>query len=147
MTSERTISGELEVKAQPVEVLKTIGDIANIEQLAPGIRRVVWVDPQKNSAMVLVNMKIGGINFEREVEVNIKSVDGGAQINTSTYGLEFQALVKVSGSPHGSRIMYEVIGKPTSFAGRLVLDALGERVVAEFAREFEVRLNSLLSRA
>ncbi|MEM0272781.1 MAG: hypothetical protein QW514_09605, partial [Thermoprotei archaeon] len=94
MTSERTISGELEVKAQPVEVLKTIGDIANIEQLAPGIRRVVWVDPQKNSAMVLVNMKIGGINFEREVEVNIKSVDGGAQINTSTYGLEFQALVK-----------------------------------------------------
>jgi carbon monoxide dehydrogenase subunit G len=142
---EKTISGMIEVEAPPELVLNTIRNIANIERLAPGIQKVVWVDPLKSAARVLVNMKIGSISFEREVDITIKPLGEGAQIDSATYGLEFQALIRVTGFAGGSRIEYTVSGKPTSFAGRIVLDALGERVIQEFSRDFQVKLTSALS--
>jgi len=145
LSSEKTISGVMEVEAPPEKVLNTIRNIANIERLAPGIQKVVWVDPPKSAARVLVNMKIGSISFEREVDITIKPLEEGAQINTVTYGLEFHALIRVTGFTGGSCIEYTVNGKPTSFAGRIVLNALGERVIQEFTRDFQVKLTSALS--
>jgi carbon monoxide dehydrogenase subunit G len=142
---DKTISGKIEVRAPTDVVLSTIRDVANIGRLAPGIRKVIWIDSLNGSAKVLVDMKIGAISFEREVDIAIRPLEDGVQINSSTYGLEFQALIRVVGFGGGSMIEYTVSGRPTSFAGRIVLDALGERVIEEFSRDFEAKLNSALN--
>jgi carbon monoxide dehydrogenase subunit G len=142
---DKTISGKIEVRAPTDVVLSTIRDVANIGRLAPGIRKVIWIDSLNGSAKVLVDMKIGAISFEREVDIAIRPLEDGVQINSSTYGLGFQALIRVVGFGGGSMIEYTVSGRPTSFAGRIVLDALGERVIEEFSRDFEAKLNSALN--
>jgi carbon monoxide dehydrogenase subunit G len=141
---QKEYRGSVTVAAPTRVVLSSLLDIGTMVRLAPGVQRVLSVDTAARTARLLVKTNIGGINFEREVEVAVHPVQDGVRVKTTTYGLEFHAAIRVIPTTSGSQIEYMVQARSTSTAGAIVLRAVGQKVVEEFTDEFRRNLKDVL---
>ena len=141
---DKSFQGSFALQADAQKVLAILKDIKSVEFLAPGVQSVLKMDEQNKEALVKLKMSFGSLSFDREVLLSLREIEHGVKLKASTYGLELEANVFVQKADGGCVVNYSVSAKSTSFAGALVLNAVGDSVVKQFAEEFEQRIKKAL---